>query len=173
MVSFILFWTDPTGLWCNMFQTLLRRKNMRRQCQMNNLQGLSDTVFFFSYKHDIFIIKKLGHIYHKEFMKHVRWDVIIVHRWDWCWKCQFHTDVKIENYYHHHVGEQLLFYKKVHIKIQSKKRDVLVICILLQETKNSNLFDKSQSSGDILSKEKILLKILRSSHKNIFAGVSF
>ena len=143
MVSFILFWTHPTGLWCNMFQTLLRRKNMRRQCQMNNLQGLSDTVFFFSYKHDIFIIKKLGHIYHKEFMKHVKWDVIIVHRWDWCWKCQFHTDVNIENYYHHHAGEQLLFYKKVHIKIQSKKRDVLVICILLQETKNSNLFDKS------------------------------
>ena len=28
-----------------------------------------------------------------------------------CWKCQFDTDVKIENY-NHHDGEQLLFLKK-------------------------------------------------------------
>ena len=30
-----------------------------------------------------------------------------------------------------------------------------------------------QSSGGVLSKEKIFLKILQNSHKNIFAGVSF
>ena len=35
-----------------------------------------------------------------------------LHRWDCCWKCQFDTDVKIENY-NHHDGEQLLFLKKV------------------------------------------------------------
>ena len=36
-----------------------------------------------------------------------------LHRWDCCWKCQFDTDVKIENY-NHHDGEQLLFLKKVY-----------------------------------------------------------
>ena len=35
------------------------------------------------------------------------------------------------------------FYKKVHIKGQNNKKDILVIFILLQETKNSNLFDKN------------------------------
>ena len=52
-------------------------------------------------------------------------------------RCKFDTDctdVKIENYYHHD-GEQLLFNKIVHIKTQSKKKDVLVIFILLQEMK--------------------------------------
>ena len=41
----------------------------------------------------------------------------------------------------HHDEEQLLFYKKVHIKTQSNEKDVLVIFVLLQET-NFNLFDK-------------------------------
>ena len=41
-----------------------------------------------------------------------------LHRWDYCWKCEFDTDVKIENYYQHD-GEQLGFYKKVHIKRQN------------------------------------------------------
>ena len=59
-----------------------------------------------------------------------------LHCWGCCWKCQFDTDVKIENYAHHD-GEQLLFIKKVyfkkklHIKTQSKRKDVLVIFILL------------------------------------------
>ena len=35
------------------------------------------------------------------------------------------------------------FYKKVHIKTRRIKKDVLVIFILLQETKNSSLFDKN------------------------------
>ena len=39
---------------------------------------------------------------------------------------------RIENYYDDD-GEQLEFYKKVHIKTQSKKKDVLVI-FTLQET---------------------------------------
>ena len=30
-----------------------------------------------------------------------------------------------------------------------------------------------QSSGGVLSKEKVFLKILKNSYKNIFAGVSF
>ena len=64
-----------------------------------------------------------------------------LHRWDCCWKCQFGTDVKIENY-NHHDEEQLLFLKKVYfyffkkkitckIKTLSKKNDALVIFILL------------------------------------------
>ena len=35
-----------------------------------------------------------------------------------------------------------VFTRKVHLKTQSKKKDVLVIFIL-KETKNSHLFDKS------------------------------
>ena len=65
-----------------------------------------------------------------------------LYRWDYCWKFEFDINVKIENYGHHD-KEQLLFHKKVHIKTQSQKKDVGVVFILLQETKNSNLFDKN------------------------------
>ena len=55
-----------------------------------------------------------------------------LHQWDWdyCGKCEFDRDVKIENYYYHD-GEQL----GLHIRTQSKKKDVLVIFILMQVTK--------------------------------------
>ena len=43
---------------------------------------------------------------------------------------------------YHHDGEQLGFYKKVHIKTKIKKKAVPVMFIL-QETKNFNLFDKN------------------------------
>ena len=39
------------------------------------------------------------------------------------------------------------FYKKVHNKTQCKNKDVLVIFILLQEIKNSNLFDKKRHNS--------------------------
>ena len=39
--------------------------------------------------------------------------------------------------------------KKVHIKTQSEKKDVLVIFILLQERKNSYLFDKNCTQENI------------------------
>ena len=56
-------------------------------------------------------------------------------------KREFDTDVKIESYCNFD-GEQLHFYKKVHIKKNTEQKEgVLVIFILLQETKN--LFDKS------------------------------
>ena len=61
----------------------------------------------------------------------------VLHRWYCCWKCQFDTDVKIENY-NQHDGEQLRFLKKVclilkkvHTRKQSKKKNVIVILILL------------------------------------------
>ena len=72
------------------------------------------------------------YFYHKKV--HIKWDVVIssllrllmkVLIWN---RCQN----RIENYYHHD-GEQLGFYKKVHIKTQSKKKDVLVI-FTLQKT---------------------------------------
>ena len=66
-----------------------------------------------------------------------------LHRWDYCWNCEFDINVKIENY-NHHDGEQLQFYKKVLIKTQCKKKDVFLIFMLLQEIKNSNLFDKKR-----------------------------
>ena len=57
-------------------------------------------------------------------------------RWDYWWKCEFDTDVKIENYYHHD-GEQSGFCKKKYISKHRAKN------FTLQETKNSNLFDKN------------------------------
>ena len=62
--------------------------------------------------------------------------------WGYCWKCEFdyRCQNRIENYYHHD-GEQL-FFKKTYFKLQSKMKDVLVI-ISLQETKNSNLYNKN------------------------------
>ena len=32
---------------------------------------------------------------------HIKWDVIIPSWLKYCWKSEFDTDVKIENYYHH------------------------------------------------------------------------
>ena len=51
---------------------------------------------------------------------------------------------------YHHDGEQLGFYKKVHIKTQrlNKKKNVFVIFVS-QETKNSHLFDKSGTQDSI------------------------
>ena len=69
--------------------------------------------------------------------------------WDYYWKCEFDTDVKIENYYHHD-GEQLGFHKKVLIKTQGKKKDVLVI-FALQERKKFNLFDKNCTQENVKS----------------------
>ena len=60
---------------------------------------------------------------------------------------EFDTDVKILIYCHHD-GEQVGFYEKVHIKTQSKK-DVLVVIFILQETKNSNLFDKKCTQDNV------------------------
>ena len=65
----------------------------------------------------------------------------LLHRWD------YYTDFKIQNYYHHN-GEQLGFFKKVHTETQSKNNDVLVIFIL-QEAKNSDLFDKNCAQGNV------------------------
>ena len=45
--------------------------------------------------------------------------ISFLHRWDYCWKCEFDADVKIESYYHHD-GEQLFLYKKVRIKAYRK-----------------------------------------------------
>ena len=81
-----------------------------------------------------------------------------LHRWDYCWKCEFDTDVKIEKYYHHD-GKQLGFYKTVHIKRHrlSKRKDVLAVFVL-QETNYSNLFDKKPSkSNAIFSMKKVNL----------------
>ena len=108
-------------------------------------QGLSDTAFFlvqtWYFYHKKVVTWTLQHFYNKEVMM-----LAFLHRWGYCWKCEFDTDVKIENY-NHHDGEQLLFYKKTHIKTQRKKKDVVEIFIILyyimQETKNSNLFDKN------------------------------
>ena len=43
-----------------------------------------------------------------------------LHRWDYCWKYEFDTDVKIAQKINHHDGEQQGFCEKVHIKTQSR-----------------------------------------------------
>ena len=48
----------------------------------------------------------MQHFYHIEVMM-----LSFIHRRDYCWKCEFDTGIKIENY-NHHDGEQLLFCKK-------------------------------------------------------------
>ena len=44
--------------------------------------------------------------------------------------------------------ENIRFLKKVHIKTQSKKKDVFLIFIF-QETKDSNLFDKNCTQENV------------------------
>ena len=46
------------------------------------------------------------------FITHIKLDVMIIHCWDYCWKCEFDTDVKKEKIFCHHNGEQWRFYKK-------------------------------------------------------------
>ena len=113
------------------------------------------SLLLFSFWNMIFLLYKSCNIkvdtfYRKEVIAHIKWDVIIssslrllLKVWIW-YRCQN----RIENYYQHD-GEQLGFYKKVHIKTQSKKKDVLVIFILLQETKNSNLFYKNYTQENV------------------------
>ena len=67
----------------------------------------------------------MQYFYHEKVMM-----LSFLHRWDYCSKCEIDTDAKIEND-NQHDGEQLLFYKKVDIKKKSKRKDVLVIFILL------------------------------------------
>ena len=68
--------------------------------------------------------------------------LLFLHRFDE--KCEFDTDLKIENYYHHD-GEQLHFYKNERIKTQS----TVLATIILQEMKNSNIFDKNCTQENI------------------------
>ena len=55
-------------------------------------------------------------------------------RWNYCWKCEFDTDVKIE-YYYHHDGEQLGSNKKSTYQnteqkaLYYKKRNIPIYCI--------------------------------------------
>ena len=68
-----------------------------------------------------------------------------LHRWGHCWKCEFDLDFKFITM----VESNYFFYKKVHIKIQSNKENVLAIFVLLQEKKNSNLFEKKCTQENV------------------------
>ena len=59
------------------------------------------------------------------------------HGWVLLLKCEFDTDVKIGNNYHHHDGEQVGFYKKVHIKTQQKALYCKKQTILIYLTKTA------------------------------------
>ena len=71
----------------------------------------------------------------------------------WIWyRCQN----RIEKYYHYDI-EQLGFYKKYqNTQKLSKKKDVLVIAVS-QETKNSNLFDKTRTQDNVKCHARFLL----------------
>ena len=93
----------------------------------------------------------MQHFYHKEVITHFKWDVIISSSLRLLLKVGIwysDTDVKIENY-STMMESNYFFIKKYIWKHRAKKKDVLVIFILLQETKNSNLFDKSCTQGNV------------------------
>ena len=52
----------------------------------------------------------------------------------------------MSNYYHHD-REQLGFYKKAYVKTGGKKKHVRVLQV--NETKNSNLFDKNHTQENV------------------------
>ena len=55
-----------------------------------------------------------------------------LHRWDYCWKCEFDTDVKIKNSYHHD-GEQLGFHKNTYQNKEPKGGCSCNLCIARNE----------------------------------------
>ena len=71
-----------------------------------------------------------------------------LHRWDYCWKCEFDTDVKMEGNIFSPWWRKVGFYKKVQIKTQGKCKVVLVTFIW-QEAKNFYLFDKSCTQENV------------------------
>ena len=109
-----LFFNKVEGL---RLATLLKRRLWQRCFLVNFVKFLRISfltehlrwLLLFSYKH-IFVIKKLQHL-----SSEMLW---FLHRWDYCWKYEFSTDVKKENYYHHE-EEQLLFYISKHRAIRS------------------------------------------------------
>ena len=58
------------------------------------------------------------------FITHIKWDVTISSSLRLLLKIWYRCQTRIENYYHHD-EEQLGFYKKAHMKTQSKQQDVL------------------------------------------------
>ena len=84
-------------------------------------------LLFFFLKH-IFIIKKLFYTLSSDMLS-------FLYRWDYCWKCEFDTDVKIDR-------KLLPWWRTIRFLLKStskhsKKMDIIVIFIL-QEMKNSN-----------------------------------
>ena len=92
-------------------------------------------LLFFSLKH-IFIIRKLFYNTHQVRCYHF-FIVEIIDQ-----SVNLIQMLKQNRKFCHHDRNNYVFIKKVHLKTQSKKKDVLLI-FTLQETKNSNLFDKS------------------------------
>ena len=73
-----------------------------------------------------------------------------LHRLDYSWKREFDTDVKKKKRKKIIIimMKNIRFFKKVHIKTQSKKKDFFLIFIF-QETKDSNLFDKNCTQENV------------------------
>ena len=73
-------------------------------------------------------------------------------RRDYCWKSEFDTAVKIENYYHHD-GEWLGFNKKSTYQNRAKS-------FKLQETKDSNLLYLRKNALNRTSNATFNMKII-------------
>ena len=91
--------------------------------------------------------------------------------WDYCWKCEFDTDVKIENYCHYdHDGEQLGFYIKK-ITYQNTEEKALYykkwrIPIYLTQTvpkRTSNAIFRGESRAAAASKTECFVIIVNGS----------
>ena len=73
-----------------------------------------------------------------------------LHRRDYCWKCEFDTDVKIEQKIIITMMENnKVFIKKYISKQRAKRRTFLLVIIILQDTKNCNLFDKNCTQENV------------------------
>ena len=57
-------------------------------------------------------------------------------RWDYCWKCEFDTDVQMENCYHHD-GKQLGFHKKSTYQNTEQKASYCKKRIILKRTSHA------------------------------------
>ena len=86
-------------------------------------------------------------------------------------RCQNRCQNRVANYYHYDRG-QLDFYKKIHIKTQSKKKDVLLIFTLQETNEFQFIWQK------LLSRERLIrhtgipgLWTLDSGHQTLNAGL--
>ena len=88
----VMFTFSILELFCKVFQKI----SLKFWCCLSNLVAETWSQWLSSFYHKKVVTWNLQYFYHKEIMM-----LSFLHRWDYCWKCEFDVDVKIENYCHH------------------------------------------------------------------------